>query len=67
MEREPIEKQEKYKNRYYIAENEEIHFTGMFKFVDSGVVDEFGQKVYKRKRVFRKIVKDKRYLTNEEK
>ena len=39
----------------------------MFKFVQTDDKDKYGNFIYKRKRVFRKFIKDKRYLTNEQK
>ena len=65
MDNEPKEKQDKYKHFFHIGENEEVHFTGIFKFVETGEIDRHGDPVFKRKRVFRKYIRDKRYLTNE--
>ena len=39
MESEPKVKQDKYKHFFHIGENEEVHFTGIFKFVETGGID----------------------------
>ena len=45
----------------------DIAFTGMYKYVDSGLTDKFNLPIYKRKRVFRKISKEIKRLTDEQK
>ena len=39
----------------------------MYKYVDSGLTDKFNLPIYKRKRVFRKITRVKKFLTGEQK
>ena len=39
----------------------------MFKFVDTGLSDKKGERIFKRKRVFRKYITEKRYLSSEQK
>ena len=60
LEQETDEKQRKYANYFDISEDQEIRFAGVFKFVETGKFDEHGNKVYKRKRVFRKLTKIKK-------
>lgn len=45
---------------------EDITFTGMYKYVDSGLTNKFNLPIYKRKRVFRRINKITKYLTGEQ-
>ena len=44
-----------------------ITFTGMYKYVDSGLTDKFNLPIFKRKRIFRKITRIIKYLTGEQK
>lgn len=45
---------------------DDITFTGMYKYVDSGFTDKFNLPIYKRKRIFRKITRVKRMLSDEQ-
>ena len=60
LETESLTKQHKYANFFALKENEDIRFTGMFKFVDTGEFDKDGEKIFKRKRIFRKSTKSVR-------
>ena len=44
---------------------DDITFTGMYKYVDSGLTDKFNLPIYKPKRVFRKNTRIKKFLTGE--
>ena len=67
LENEPLEKQIKYQSKFNPGDKEEISFTGIFRYVEvDGKVDKNGDPVYKRKRVFRKMKKVKKYLTAEQ-
>lgn len=48
-----------------LDKGEDITFTGMYKYVDSGLTDKFNLPIYKRKRIFRKQNKIKKFLTQE--
>ena len=39
----------------------------MFKFVETGNYDHFGDQIFKRKRVFRKLTKKKKQISKEQK
>ena len=45
---------------------DDITFTGMYKYVDSGLTNKFNLPIYKRKRVFRKMTRVKRFLSEEQ-
>lgn len=38
----------------------------MYKYIDSGLTDKFNLPIYKRKRIFRKITRVKRFLSGEQ-
>lgn len=42
-------------------------FTGMFKYVDTGKVNIYGEQIFKRKRVFRLFTKTKKLISGEQK
>lgn len=67
LEKEKLEKQLKYEAvfRDQLEEGSDITFTGMYKYVDSGLTDKYDFPIYKRKRIFRKMNTTKRYLTGE--
>lgn len=45
---------------------DDITFTGMYKYVDSGLTDKFNLPIYKRKRIFRKSNKVTKFITGEQ-
>ena len=59
LEKEPQHIKEKYKEvfRSELEKGENITFTGMYKYVDSGLTDKFNLPIYKRKRLFRRVKK----------
>ena len=67
LEKESLEKKLKYKMKFFqrLIDGEDITFTGMYKYVDSGLTDKFNLPIYKRKRIFRKINQVKKTLTGE--
>ena len=69
MEKEPWSKQEKYRNHSKIkieSDNQSLHFTGMYKYVDTGKKNAKDESIVKRKRIFRRCTKLKRYLSKEQ-
>ena len=56
--------QEKYA-KFRKQDGQIICYTGQFKYVEIDL-DDNGQKMVKRKRVFKKIKKERRFLTNEQ-
>ena len=46
---------------------DDLTFTGMYKYVDSGLTDKFNLPIYKRKRIFRRNKKIKKTLTDMQK
>lgn len=50
-----------------MQDNQEIAFTGMFKYVETGKVDVYGEQIFKRKRVFRMFTKSKKQISSEQK
>lgn len=68
LDEEPVEKQKKYNQLLKPSDKQSFHFDGIFKYVEvPGTRQENGEVVYKRKRVFRRITKVKKYLSNEQK
>ena len=68
LEKESMDKQLKYQEIFgdQLDNGDDITFTGMYKYVDSGLTDKFNLPIFKRKRIFRKINKMTRYLTGEQ-
>lgn len=68
LEKEKLEKQLKYNEIFKeeIEAGNSVTFTGMYKYVDSGLTNKFNLPIYKRKRIFRKIVEEKKYITAEQ-
>lgn len=60
---------EKYRLRFedMLANGDDITFTGMYKYVDTGLTDKFNLPIYKRKRIFRKVTKVIKTLTDMQK
>lgn len=69
LEKETLDKQLKYQHIFseQLENGDDITFTGMYKYVDSGLTNKFNLPIYKRKRVFRKINRVKKFLTGEQK
>ena len=67
LEKEPLDKQLKYLELYgeRINNGQDITFTGMYKYVDSGLTDKFNLPIYKRKRIFRNVTRVQKFLTGE--
>ena len=59
LEKETLDKQYKCYKKFQtqLDEGQRIVFTGMFKYVDSGLTDKFNLPIYKRKRIFSKHTK----------
>ena len=68
LEKESAEKQQKYDEVFgdQLDNGDDITFTGMYKYVDSGYTDKFDFPIYKRKRIFRKRNQVMRYLSGEQ-
>ena len=62
-----MDKQVKYQKIFgdRLDAGEDITFTGMYKYVDSGLTDKIGLPIYKRKRIFRKVNKIVKKLSEE--
>ena len=67
LEKESVEKQKKYANYFNTYNLQELDFMGMFKFIDTGRLDNDGKSIFKRKRVFRKMTKKKKHISQEQK
>ena len=65
LEKEDVEKQLKYQELFgdLLDAGEDITFTGMYKYVDSGLTDKFNLPIYRRKRIFRKETKIVKQIT----
>lgn len=69
LEKETLDKQFKYQEIFgdQLDAGDEITFTGMYKYVETGFKDKYDLPIYKRKRIFRKVNQIKKSLTEEQK
>lgn len=67
LENEPLYKQRKYNDMFPRgSDKESVKFTGCYKYVEvPGAFTDSGDKIYKRKRVFQKNTRVKKYLSAE--
>ena len=68
LEKENLSKQLKYQKKFgqAVENGDDITFTGMYKYVDSGLTDKFSLPIYKRKRIFRKRTTVIKFLSQEQ-
>lgn len=69
LEKEAAEKRQKYQKVFEkeLENGDDITFTGMYKYVDSGLTDKFNLPIFKRKRIFRRVKQVKKQLTDMQK